>query len=532
MEPGHRHDTVGGPVFRQDGNKHRKSPCSIGHGCYRLTHDKVGVSDIHPVQSIQLRTGFMVGYCHFIRDNVDMDASGEYWVDIVRRESRKPHCKQRIRKEAFDALVELGVVSIIEATYGDQVGMSDVRECVVPLDLLDTGEVQINSARRSRNWRRTIKRRARVRIKLKRELGRPNKWCRVTADLSTPASLRAGFVVDAIKEALASNPLRVNGFKSVFVKSPRLEVLSKHYTFMELGTRALVFSDDAALSLRCRDGMLWLNLDITACDASNSKHVFSAIRRLCPPGWLPHIDRAIDQCRADAVIGVGTGKIILRPVDVFEYSGSVLTTILNTIASLCITGQLLSGHSESLTREEARLRVEAILLECGWKCTAEWCSVFEELQFLKTSPIRTVNSDVRATLNLGVIIRAMGRTDGDYPGRGALLPRIEAFNRVWVSGLVHAGTYGLTRALRARWPHTRGKLPSYGSNAIDYLQGDSGYLDDVPLFEPSLCARYKLDLAHLEELYELVRFANVGDLLTCHAADACLRVDYGLRSPC
>jgi hypothetical protein len=328
------------------------------------------------------------------------------------------------------------------------------------------------------------------------------------------------------------------------VRSPNVAVLSQQFAAMEFNTRALYFSDDSCLSLRVSRllptgervaSMLYVNIDISGCDSSNGDAVFQSLLDFCPDSFREHVVRAIEQCSLPVVLGFGKGKVTAAPKSLFEYSGSVLTTFLNNVASMAILVHVLRGVVDGMDEVEARKAVEDRLENCGWKCTAEWCSHYSQLQFLKHSPHRCESGNVRACLNLGVVLRAMGRTDGDYPGRGPLLPRIDAFNRQWVAGLAHAGTHLVTRALRERWPLLSEGRPltqrQWSSNVIYQLQDQGDYLDHDPILTTSLCDRYGTQVGELEELASLLEQAGIGDLMGCSAATVILSMDYGLSTP-
>lgn len=349
---------------------------------------------------------------------------------------------------------------------------------------------------------------------------------RVTVDFGPLASLMCGWLVNLVKAAWVEEPMIVREKETWFVGHPDVQVLSEHFAYMESDTRGLVYSDDASVSLRCNDGMLWVNLDITSCDSSNGPAVFHSLLPLVPESYRHLLQVLIKQCQSPISLGCGRGRLLMRPREIFEYSGSLLTTILNNSASFAIMLQVMLAHDPLQSRATNRHRVSKSLEGCGWKVTAEWCENFEDLQFLKHSPARLLNGGVRAILNLGVILRSMGRTDGDYAGSGPLLARIAKHNAAWVSGLAHAGNTGLLRALKDRWPPNVGRGPRVDMGYV--VSHTTAHLDNELVSEHSVARRYRLEPAQLEELYWMVSSAQIGDMLHSDATDAILEKDYGL----
>lgn len=357
------------------------------------------------------------------------------------------------------------------------------------------------------------------------EFSKPEKPGRITVDLGTPCSLRAGFLMDNIKHVWSKEKQVIRGVRVVFVKSPDLAVLTKWFKRMETESICLFYSDDACISLRTSGGMLYFNLDISSCDSSNGPAVFDAVRQLAPKRMAPHMDALIRQCQQRIQIGHGKEKMVFKPLDSFEYSGSVLTTTLNNVAVSAIICHILSTYDPCQSIEETRRSVGSRLDDCGWTCTIEWCDVFEKLQFLKCSPCYTMCGDVRAVLNLGVVLRAMGQRVRDLPGRGSIQQRARAFMCGWVAGLKHIGNHPLHSVLRELHPPTGQKI--FNSNAIERLE--SGGVADPVLDVVSLMRRYGATSFELDELCECLRHAG-SECVGIHTSltDRILMLDYGL----
>jgi len=315
------------------------------------------------------------------------------------------------------------------------------------------------------------------------EWGKPKKFGRIICDLGTPASLRAGILFDAMKKSMASIPLCSCGgpqhlpsgstdftlpvspcscgFTCYFVPEPNVDSLSHFFNLMTTNSVALVFSDDMAISVGYLDEhgekrMMYFEVDISGCDASQGPAVWRMARACVPQGLHLLFDNIVSQALKPCKAGHGREKLLFKPLIPREYSGIVATTVLNNCASFTIAHQLLSSFP-LLDERECREEVERRLETVGWKCTLVACPVLERLTFLKHSPVYTVTGEIVACMNLGVILRALGQKSYDLPGRGCLYKRALAFNAALVSGFRHAGNTSLLRLLQSKFP-SRGEV--------------------------------------------------------------------------
>lgn len=361
----------------------------------------------------------------------------------------------------------------------------------------------------------------------KLEWGKPGKYARIVCDLGTTASIRAGWLAAMIKDAMSELPLLLGESAVMFIKSPDIKTLSAAFQRLSTTATFLYFSDDASFSIpyRASDGttrFLYANADIAGCDASQGPSVFQVLPHCCPTPLLVHMHALIEQCARPAQAGNGKRKIIVEPVHYFEYSGSVLTTLLNNIATSCI-GYQLYRRFPLLDQEAARAEAERRLKQCGWSVTVEWCETLEEIQFLKCSPFRAVSGELVAVLNLGVILRSLGQKSYDLPGHGPLTDRGHAFNCSLVAGLVHSGNTSLYRLLRTKFLPI-GCTPAYNSEIVRALSnGVSTAIADY-----SICRRYKITLGEYEHMLNLLDISGSGDVITCAASRAIMLKDYGL----
>jgi len=360
-----------------------------------------------------------------------------------------------------------------------------------------------------------------VRINGKKdEFAKPGKNARTTGDFGIPASIRGGYLMEALKLALSEMDMRIDGIPLRYVKAPKREILREVYKYMENNSMFVYHSDDSSLSLKCGDGMAYFNLDIAGCDCSQGPAVFRMLRQCTPDDQLWLIDLLIEQCAQECVLGYGAAKLRFKPVTYFEYSGTLLTTMLNNIANMCI-GVHIIRNVDLTSVECCRASLEKVMLNCGWSCPAVRCDVFEGIQFLKTSPCYLVNGEIDAILNLGVILRVLGQKRGDLPGRGDLERRAFEFTAGLVSGFKHAGDHVFMSLLRSLYPKVEA---IYGSNCLRYLEGsDIGSCDTN-----SLARRYGLQVQDIEEMCTLYQNSAYGDVIHCRASNAILELDYGL----
>jgi len=479
---------------RHSGFVHSRTPHSFGNALFRTFHDKNSQSKRMQFQPTQLAHSGLSEWFDRIRLQVDSLAPTDHWVDVILREAYKTHPKRGMRVGAYEEMVERG-------SYGQH--QSDFIAC--------------------------LSKKKGVLASLKPlEFGKPNKNGRITFDLGVPASLRAGYLMETIKMAWAKESFNYCGVKFVFVKSPDIDVLSHWFNRMRTESICLFFSDDACVSLRTKGGMMWFNLDISGCDASNGSFVFEALRKLVPERLMHEYQMLVEQCTAELQVGYRKEKMTFRPNGPYEYSGSVLTTCLNNVAVCAILFHIVPANPESRERSDLSDHILERIGTLGWSVTIEDCEVLEDLQFLKCSPCYTVEGDVRAVLNLGVILRSMGQKSYDLPGRGPLDMRVRCFMGGWVAGLVHAGEHQLMHTLRELWPMVLRKKKYFNSNAVERLSSRGPH---PPLDENSLVRRYRSTLFDLDQLCYLLRVCGTECVgVRTRFTDSVMDKDYGM--PC
>lgn len=408
------------------------------------------------------------------------------WADRIERDARLPHEKRALRVRALQDLKDAGVW---EDAYSDYM-------------LGNGGE---------------------VRLKLKtKEWAKADKVGRVICDLGTPASLRSGHVYSFLKRAMAECPLLGDGYSISFVPTPDVPTLTQVFRRMTQETMAVVFSDDIAVSIQCDDGTLYAELDLSSADSSHSHYMWEALRECIPEELMQDYNMSVEQALRPCVAGYGRTALRFLPVHPVLYSGHTGTTTFNNLASFNLCDGLLAGLPRDV--RSCRSTLEERIARAPWKATCEFRTQFEQLTFLKHSPVLGDDDQWHAVLNQGVILRALGQKDGDLPGRGSLKARAFDFNAGLVKGLCHAGNTSLMRLLRNKFPWTEETVPRYSSWLVEHSTGCS----DVPVRDDSLVKRYNLSEDHWSELLECLRDASFGDVIDTHASRTIMRMDYGL----
>jgi len=371
------------------------------------------------------------------------------------------------------------------------------------------------------------------------EWAKLNAWPRSIGDLGVVASLLGFRLTHFLKSAQSEEPIHVNGGDIVFCKTPDPFQLEKHFeNLLNPPGRFyfLYFSDDSCLAIRRADGSVdWYNLDIKSCDSSHGPSIFDVFKNVFPEGHPRHdAMRLIAQCCLPLRVVSRVDKrhvLIIRPKRPMLYSGSTITTGINNLANIlialsiseCVYTGAVGVNGESIELIEAAERVGYMLTGC-FKL-----EVFEDIQFLKNSPVKDKLGRWKPMLNFGVLVRASGTCKGDLPGRGDLEMRARAFQ----SGLIQ-GCY----------PYTRSEVISSMRNATgcweeptERMKDDLRYKVDFDskfppydVDEASFCARYRLDAADYSSL--LNDFARMGYGESYHGGclSKILEKDYGLTT--
>lgn len=383
----------------------------------------------------------------------------------------------------------------------------------------------------------------RVTIKVKiPEAAKNGKGTRAIGDFTCPGSLIAPFLIDPLKSAFAE-PVEHDNCVIRYVGTTNAHEIDKIVTEMWNSevNYFIYFSDDMMCKI-IRDGVPeYFNLDISSCDKSNTTAVFHRLRWFyAHSDWDELIARAVKQC-TQPIIMQNPHKngeyITAQTVNPTEFSGTILTTVLNNIASsgICcsINYHLRRGGSEST---EAIISKAAFAV--GYSVTAERCQNPEDLQFLKMSFWEGKNGELHSFLNLGAMLRSFGTTWGDYPYNKrteCLEDSIRFRNWSVLQGYKHAGESELMRALSSSKGCQRPKKISKRTVGIHTRQlerenhyklwNDSVAREPVP--RSAVLRRYRLSEPEYEELLKATRESDIGHVLRYSGIDKILNRDYG-----
>lgn len=258
--------------------------------------------------------------------------------------------------------------------------------------------------------------RERVVVKFKVEVAKAGKVPRTIVDLGCMASLVGAWLASTLKKAMAANPLRAPGLEARFVPDATYRSLKAGFDFLRNAPErynVILFSDDAAISVRDGNTIRYYDLDISSCDKSHGAAIFNLVRAACPMHLRHELEWLLAQLRATLRIrhpNLATRECFdVRPICETLYSGSVLTTLINNIAVMLIA--LAIADAQATTVEEMKRAAESV----GYIVTLKEHEQFEQVQFLKHSPARDVNGEYQPLLNFGVYARAAGVTWGELP---------------------------------------------------------------------------------------------------------------------
>jgi len=363
------------------------------------------------------------------------------------------------------------------------------------------------------------------------ELLPANKYLRAVGDIGCPGSFALGYYMDCVKEQFQKKFLFSKNGRDCsleFIKTPEPKTLSR--AFKELwecdGFVMKYFSDDSCISIKCSDGQLVANLDISACDGSNYDPVFKLLKTAMSVDsrFYDDIDAAFAQLKAPMEIREigGPGRILLKPKGHVLYSGSVLTTSVNNMANTLIGLAIAKTLPRNCTKAQAIQCIEVAANSVGYILKVDVCNELEDLQFLKHSP-SFVDGSYIPWLNFGTMLRGLGCFRGDLPGSSKVLvsDRAKIFTSDVVKSYVHAGNTSVLGALQNKVINK-----TFGMS-FDQMRIDAGANSKVYIPDEYVRRRYKFSASQFEEFVWLVREAQFGDFVRSDLLDVVFAKDYG-----
>jgi len=276
------------------------------------------------------------------------------------------------------------------------------------------------------------------------------------------------------------------------------------------------FSDDG-ISVHRRDGgTVWLETDISSCDASNGFALFAAVKQLgALHGVGLPLDQLLVQCsRATTVRNPCNREEFLKllPMSFFEYSGTRLTTVLNNFASLAIA---LGTFRELCETGGGRYSVALTngALRYGWVLTVEQKKSSNAVTFLK----RAFNGR-RSWLVYGCILRSFGIVNGTLTPQAFGLEKkvFEGFNYSQLTDtMINTVADSLVN-----------EPPSLLTNAILERCGRATLPEELSISD--LQDRYGGEYCEWSELYTAVSDLRFGDVIRLPILESIFSVDYGV----
>lgn len=351
------------------------------------------------------------------------------------------------------------------------------------------------------------------------------KYPRFVVSLGVEPSLLGFRYAGALKEAMALEPVYVNGGVIIFCKSPQEEYLDYYFELLITCPHRFVFiyfSDDSCFATRQRGRLEWFNVDISGCDASHRPEMFAALCAVS--GRLGAVfRRLVQQCELPVRIkdcndtSSKARFVELTPRGPFMYSGSTLTTLMACLASMLLAHSFSSAPDGPCDFQELAFRV-------GYKVTGVDVSLThpEELQFLKHSPTLDVHGKYKSMLNLGVFLRASGMCLGDLPGGRSecLAKRAATFQASLIQGAYTNVHFSFIDRMRKACPNPGGLTTD--------LHGKTRAREESILFDDlSVCRRYGVTPSEYLELIDLAQH-QFGYHIGCRASEKILNLDYGL----
>jgi len=367
----------------------------------------------------------------------------------------------------------------------------------------------------------------------KNEDAKPGKVPRGIGDLGVAASLQGFVVTKLLKNAMAALPLTHHGLSATasFIPSPSPDSLSalflehQHpiwkYTFH-------YFSDDSVLTVQTRSGaLLHCNLDISACDTSHTDALYEKIISMAPPHILGDLERLMAQLKLPIRIvdrHNRRNKLLLRPLGYKLYSGHTATTWINNCACLWIWLSITLSGAE--TPEE----ITAACRKAGYNVTVEVCPIIQDMQFLKHSPVIDTSGEMRAIVNLGVLLRASGRCYGDLPGRGDIFERARAFQQALLQGIYPRTHFTLIDSMKSMVAgETSLEATAKVAELFQFKVLDDGAI--VHVSDTELYKRYRLSDYDIDRLHAFACHHGVGYFYSdSGAVETILNRDYGLHA--
>lgn len=364
---------------------------------------------------------------------------------------------------------------------------------------------------------------------------------RGTGDLGVYRTNATAFAFDAFKTAMEGEYTH-GSYTFRFAASPSVEILQDVFDRMATIPRGHVyfvyFSDDGVLGVNCADGMAWFNTDLKQCDGSHFTPFLDLVEEILSTnvdgGHNPYYDpvrRAYSYLARDMVVRNQYNykqKVSYKFTSKRMYSGFAGTTITNNFANLFIGFCMQKRVPDPglLSKAEFIKVFELSAADAGYICHLQVCTRFEDLQFLKHSPVVDLDGRYVPTMNLGVYLRGFGTFYGDLPATGRYNETARAFVSEVVQSRLGWGNHEVNKSfhhLIIKHDVKFHNSVAYGASMELKQHGSCGSY--IPL--SSLSVRYRCTVSELEELVNLIRVCNVGYSIHHPLIQRIYSIDYG-----
>jgi hypothetical protein len=297
-------------------------------------------------------------------------------------------------------------------------------------------------------------------------------------------------------------------------------------------TAIVIYSDDSVYAGN-HDGVPFIyNVDIKSCDSSNAELVFGTVFKMLAQFSPEYAQGLIKQCMLPITLvnpSDHTEKWKIELNRAFEGSGTVLTTILNHVASYLIASAYAYFQSQLTTAEAIVEGAKKV----GHLVTFDECERPEEIQFLKYSPIKNLSGEFVPVRNFGPILRNLGKVDGDLThsklgvtsadfNKMPTWERAERFFSSVVNSYVHEPASELLTALRERFPRVDRTPVDQVAVVLSSIDISNQELDPL-----SLAVRYP-GYGKVDELVQSIANLKVGTTVTSELLTTIYHRDYGL----
>jgi len=356
---------------------------------------------------------------------------------------------------------------------------------------------------------------------------------RCIGDLGPIRTSVGAWIIDSYKDAFAQ-PVMHGAHEFNFVKSATKESLKYHFQRMESPGDGLYFcahSDDCSWSYMCSDGLLMVDGDVKSCDGSH----YSIIRELerlmvydlngVKVAYARDIERTFRYLSLpiefrNPMKRSEKFRIAFRSPKL--YSGSVLTTLLNTFANYLIYSSMkreLSTYVGWCTKEQALLAYVEGARNVGYLVKTKVASCIEQTFFLKHS-CSVVDGEYEPWMGLGTFYRGYGSCYGELNGRGPFLSRAVQRNSEVALGRRNWGNH----CVNDSFSHLI-VGPAGDATRVEQEKSIGESVKRIPV--DALCRRYDISEGELFELCRATSLANVGHIINLPVLWRIYSVDYG-----